>query len=160
MRAIALPALLAALALAAPAMAADYSLKGLKIGHPWARPAAQGLNGAAYLEITNTNRTPDVLKAIETTAAKRAIIHHGEVASGVSSMRPLTAGFPIPAGATVRLAPGGDHVMLVGLNRALVAGGRVPVTLVFEKAGRVQVELTIETGSGVAAARPADHDHH
>ena len=157
MRAFTLPAILAALALAAPSAAGDYAHQGLKIGHPWARPAAQGLNGAAYFDVTNTTRAPDVLKAVETVAAKRAVIHRGQVVGGVSSMRPLDQGLALPAGATVRLAPGGDHVMLLGLNRALTKGTRVPATLVFQRAGRVRVELTIQDGP--VAAAPAPHRH-
>lgn len=159
LRAITLPMLAACLVLAGPSAATDYTLRGLKIGLPWARPAAQGLNGALYVEVTNTNRAPDVLEAVETKVAKRAVIHRGRVVAGVSSMRAAADGIPIPAGTTVRLAPGGDHVMLLGLTRALVEGTRVPATLVFQRAGRVQVELVIEASAGAASARPPAHDH-
>lgn len=160
MRLLVLPLFLAALAGAVPSAAGDYAIRGLRIGHPWARPVAAGLNGAAYFQITNTNKTDDVLKSVEVASAKKAMIHRSAVASGVSSMRALAAGLPIPAGATVRLAPGGDHVMLVGLNKAFVQGTRVPATLVFQRAGRVQVELAIENEPGAAATAPAAHDHH
>ena len=159
MRRCALLIVIAAAAAAAPSLGADYTVRGLKISQPWARPAAQGLNGAAYFNVTNTNAVADVLLGVETPAAKRAVIHHAETVGGVSSMRPVSAGLTIPPGATARLAPGGDHVMLVGLNRALVQGGQAPATLVFQRAGRISVQLSVQTDAASPPASAGDHHH-
>jgi copper(I)-binding protein len=69
-------------------------------------------------------------------------------------MRPVPA-IDLPAGQAVQLAPGGLHLMLIGLTQALNQGGRVPVTLVFERAGEVEVQLAVE---GAGARGPA-HRH-
>jgi periplasmic copper chaperone A len=142
--------------LAVPAASADFTAKGLKIGHPWTRPAVQGGTGAGYLTVANTGKAPDVLTAVETAAAKSAGLHRTAMSGQVMSMRPLPS-LTIPAGKTVTLGPGGDHIMMVGLTRALSQGEKIPVTLVFQKAGRVRIELTVETTGPAPAA--ASHNH-
>ena len=59
-------------------------------------------------------------------------------------MRPAPEGLAIPAGEIVELAPGGFHLMLMGLDMPLVAGERLPLTLIFNSAGAVSIELAIE----------------
>lgn len=141
--------------LAAPASAHDYAAKGLKIHHPWTRPAAAGMSGVGYLSITNASARADVLKAVEIPLAASASLHSTAMKAGVMSMRPKNGGLMITPGRTVTLSPGGDHIMMTGLKSAFVAGGSVPATLVFERAGRVPVEFTVETG--VTAASGAHH---
>jgi copper(I)-binding protein len=72
-------------------------------------------------------------------------------------MAQLPDGLPIPAGQTVTLQPGGFHLMFMQLKQALVEGTKLPVTLTFEKAGTVEVELDIE---GIAATAPAHQMNH
>jgi len=72
---------------------------------------------------------------------------------GVMRMRKLAGGLALPAGETVTLAPGGYHVMFIGLKAPFRAGDSVPVTLDFQKAGSVTVEFRVQ------ATSPADHDH-
>lgn len=132
-------------AAAAPSHASDYLVRGLKIGHPWTRPAAAGTTGVGYLTITNRSARADVLKAVETPVAAGASVHTTIMTGSIMSMRPRKGGLMITPGKTVTLAPGGDHIMMAGLNRALLLGGSVPAVLVFERAGRVPVEFTVET---------------
>ncbi|HEX6860908.1 MAG TPA: copper chaperone PCu(A)C [Caulobacteraceae bacterium] len=134
----------AALAIAAPALAHAYKLGALSIGHPWSRPAAAGMNGVGYLTVTNAGKTADVLLKIETPIAERTELHESSMAGGVMRMAPLPKGLPIPAGATVALKPGGAHLMLLKLKQPLKAGDKVPATLVFEKAGRVEVSFAVQ----------------
>lgn len=158
MRAIALAAAVG-LVVAAPVFAADFAVKGLTIGHPWTRPAAKGGNAAGYLTVANTGATPDTLLSVETTAAKNASLHHsGMDAAMVMTMRPLT-GLTVPAKGQVALSPGGDHIMFTGLTKALSQGQKIPVTLVFQRAGRIAIELTVET-AGPATKTVVQHDHH
>ena len=134
---------------ASPVASADFTARGLKIGHPWTRPAAIGGTGAGYLSIANTGKAADALIGVETTAAKSAGVHRSAMAGEVMTMRPVTA-LAIAPGQTVTLQPGGDHIMMVGLTRALSQGEKIPVTLVFQKAGRIQIALLVEkTGPGV-----------
>ena len=90
-----------------------------------------------------------------TQPAARVVELHTHVREGeVMRMRPVTD-IPVPAGQTVELRPGGLHVMLIGLTGPLQQGSRVPLTLRFERAGEVQVELTVEA----AGARGSGHGH-
>lgn len=130
--------------LALPAAAHEYARGGLTIGHPWARPAAKGMNGAAYLSVTNKGAAADTLVAAESPAAARVELHQTTMTGAVASMKPVTAGLSAPAGKTVALSPGGAHLMMFGLKQQLVEGARIPLTLTFAKAGKVKVELAVE----------------
>jgi copper(I)-binding protein len=148
---------LAGLALAPCAQSADFTARDLTITHPWTRPAAQGGNAAGYLTIANAGPA-DVLLAVETPVA-RASLHRSSMQAGMSTMRDMASGLPAPARQTVVLAPGGDHIMLAGLTRPLTAGQKIPVTLVFQRAGRVKIELTVETPTP-SASRSATPNRH
>jgi copper(I)-binding protein len=138
--------LAAALALiASPASAQDYKLGPLEIAHAWTRatpPTAQA--GGGFLTITNKGTTPDRLVAVRSAASDKAEIHEMKMDGNVMRMRELDKGLEIAPGSTVELKPGGYHIMLMGLKAPLAKGTKVPVTLVFEKAGSVDVELAVE----------------
>jgi periplasmic copper chaperone A len=137
-------ALLASLLVASPALAHDYKLGSIEIDHPWARatpPSAPA--GGGYLTITNTGTTPDTLVAVRSPAAGATQVHEMKMEGNVMRMRELDGGLAIPPGATVALAPGGLHLMMMGLKAPLKQGEKVPVTLVFEKAGSIDVELAV-----------------
>ena len=78
------------------------------------------------------------------------------IADGVVQMRAFEGGLIIPAGAMLKLAPGGKHLMVIGLDEALVAGGALQLTLEFAKDGPVDVVVPISA----AAPAGADHSHH
>jgi copper(I)-binding protein len=141
---------------ASPAASADFTAKGLTIGHPWTRPAAVGGTGVGYLTIANTGKAADTLIGVDTPAAKSASVHRSALAGEVMTMRPVTA-LAIAPGQTVSLRPGGDHIMLVGLTRALSQGEKIPVTLIFQKAGRVQIALLVETTGPAPAGAKNNH---
>ncbi len=114
----------------------------LEVSNAWARATpAKAENGVAYLTIRSP--TPDRLVAVSSPVAKKAELHTMEMAGMVMKMRPL-AGLDIPAGQPVTLKPGGDHVMLTGLNGPLREGQSFPLTLTFEKAGTREVSVAIE----------------
>lgn len=155
-----LAALLSATAPApAPAQAHDYKAGSLEIGHPWARATVPGMRaGAAFLTVANHDGVAaDRLVAARTPAADKAELHEHVRDGDVMRMRPVAGGIEIPPGATVALAPGGLHIMLIGLKAPLAAGSRVPLTLVFERAGEVAVELAV--GPLSAPAGEASHMH-
>lgn len=142
------------LAAALPAPAHDYTLGDLKVGHPWSRATPPSAKvGAGYLSIANQGGVPDRLIAASSPAAGRVEIHEMSMESGVMRMRELAQGLAVPAGQRVELKPGGLHLMLMDLAAPLREGGMVPVTLTFERAGRLEVELKIEP----ATARQSQH---
>ena len=147
----------AALAVCAPALAHSYKAGDLAIDHPWSRPAGAGMNGAGYLKVTNAGKAADVLLAVETPVAARAEIHRGSSVGGVMRMTKLSRGLVVPAGATVVLAPGGNHLMLLKLKRPLKIGDKVPATLVFKRAGRVKVSFSVQAAP--AGAKERRHNH-
>jgi len=110
--------------------------------------------GGGYFTITNAGTTDDVLLSATSPAAKQVQLHEMRMENDVMRMRQLEDGIAVPAGASVSLAPGGLHLMLMGLNAPLVEGETVPVTLTFEKAGTLQTTLQI---GGIAAAAHAHH---
>jgi copper(I)-binding protein len=140
-------ALALALALVAlPALAKDYKLGALEIRQPWTRatpPTAQ--TGGGFLVVTNTGTTPDRLVAAKSAAADKVEVHEMKMDGNVMRMRPVENGIEIPPGGSVELKPGGLHVMFMGLKAPFAKDAKVPLTLVFEKAGSVDIELPVET---------------
>jgi copper(I)-binding protein len=139
-------AMMIAVAMARPAAAADVMAGNLKISAPWARATPKGASvGGGYLSITNNGDTPDRLLGGSTGVSKGFEIHSMTMDNGVMKMRPVTGGLEIKPGQTVELKPGGYHVMFVGLKHGLRQGDHVNATLNFEKAGKVDVEFTVES---------------
>ncbi len=135
----------AAFLLTAPALAQDYDLGPLHLAHPWSRATPNGAAvGGGYLSITNNGSTPDRLIGGSTPVAKEFELHRMSNENGVMKMRPVEGGLEIKPGETVTLKPSGYHIMLVDLAKPLKQGDRVPATLDFAKAGKVQVEFTVE----------------
>lgn len=133
-------------------LAADYRLGALEIDRPWARATAPTAPaGGGFLTIVNKGATADRLVAARSPIARTSEIHEMKMEGNIMRMRELDKGLEIPAGGTVTLAPGGFHVMLMGLKAPLQQGTKVPLTLVFEKAGNIDVELTVE---GLGATQP------
>jgi len=140
--------------LPAPVLAHDYKLGALEIDHPWARATAPTAPaGGGFLVVTNTGAAPDRLIAAHSPAADIVQIHEMKMDGTVMRMRQLEHGLEIPAGGSVTLAPGGFHLMLMGLKGPLKEGTRVPITLIFEKAGSIDVELAVEA---IAATHPGN----
>jgi iron complex outermembrane receptor protein len=137
-------ALVATLLFIAPASGHEYAIGSIRVDHPWARPAPAGLvMGVAYFTLENRGGTDDALVAASTPAATRVEFHQTTLADGMARMRPLEQ-VALPAGKTVKVEPGGIHLMLVQLKQPLVAGVPVPLTLEFREAGKVEVQLSIE----------------
>ena len=123
----------------------------LEVSNAWARATpGKAETGAAYLTIRSP--TPDRLLSASSQAAKKAELHTMEMAGMVMKMRPL-AGLDIAAGRPVILKPGGEHIMLVGLNGPLREGQSFPLTLTFEKAGTREVTVAVEK-PGAAGPAP------
>src|ERR1700740_1631653 len=135
------------------ASAALAQTSPLEVSNAWARATpGKAENGAAYLTIQSP--TPDRLLSVSTPVAKKAELHTMSMEGMVMKMRPLT-GVDIPAGQPVTLKPGGQHIMLVGLDAPLREGQFFPLTLTFEKAGTRTVSVAVEKpgANGPAAQR-------
>ncbi len=126
------------------ALGHDYLLGDLHIAHPFAAAtSASAMAGAGYVTILNSGSTDDALIAVE-AAYPRVMMHDSVVVDGVASMIALDR-VDVPAGASVSFAPGGKHIMFMGLDgNPLDVGETVPATLVFENAGRVDVVFNVE----------------
>ena len=147
---IKLVAFAAGLVLATAALAQTNQLE---VTSAWARATpAKAENGVAYLTIRSP--TPDRLDSVSSPVAKKAELHTMSMEGMVMKMRPL-ADLDIPAGQPVTLKPGGQHVMLLGLDAPLREGQSFPLTLTFEKAGTRTVTVAIEKpgAAGPAAQR-------
>lgn len=122
----------------------DSGRSGIAVERAWTRATAAAARSAgAFLRVVNRGGEDDRLVAVESSAAERAMIHSTVMADGIMQMRPAQDGLPVPAGAVLKLRPGGDHIMLTGLRRPLRRGETVPLTLVFEKAGRIETQLAV-----------------
>ena len=140
-------AIAAALALsliAAPALAQDIKAGDLTIEKPWARATPKGADvGAAYLEIRNGGGEADKLTGGSADFAN-VEIHQMSMQGNVMQMREVKDGLAIPAHGDVKLAPGGYHIMLMGLKAPLKQGDSFPLTLRFEHAAPMTVTVNVE----------------
>ena len=122
------------------------------------RATAPGMpSSAAYVSIANHGDAADRLIAAKTVVARRVEIHSMEMDNGVMRMRAVDGGLPIAAGEAVHLAPGGLHIMLMGLTTQLAADSQHEITLVFEKAGEITVTATVKRPADITPTMPG-HD--
>ncbi|ATG49362.1 copper-binding protein [Celeribacter ethanolicus] len=143
---------LAASAFALPAFA------DINIVDPFARSSGMMARaGAAFFIIENTGDEADRLIDAKSDISKITELHtHKDMGDGIMKMVHVPEGFEIPAHGTHALARGGDHVMFMGLLQPMNQGDTVTVTLTFEKAGDITVEIPVDLERG-EAAMPMDH---
>jgi len=131
--------------LALPVTAQDYKLGSLEITTPWTRATAPtARSGGGFMTITNKGTTADRLVSARSTVSDKVEIHEMQMDGSVMRMRELAKGLDIPPGATVMLKPGSYHIMFMELKAPLAKDAKVPVTLVFEKAGSIDVQLNVQ----------------
>lgn len=119
----------------------------------WTRPAAQGQTGVGFMVLKNPDARADALVAVESPLARTVQIHQSSVSGGMASMKQLGR-VALPAGGEVAFAPGGYHLMLIGLTKGVKAGDAVPATLTFASGAKVKVSFVAGMGP------PAAHAHH
>lgn len=148
----------AALALSSVlAHAHSFKLGEIDIGHPYARVTVAGQpTGGGYLTLDNKGRDDRLVSATAAVAAG-VELHSMSMDGDVMRMRRVE-GIALPKGQKVALAPGGLHLMFVGLKAPLKAGYTFPMTLKFEKAGEIEVIVTVEAPTAAGNA-PAEHKH-
>jgi periplasmic copper chaperone A len=162
---LALAMLLSACAAPTPTVAPTATKPNIQVSDAWIRaanamasgtnmgtPSSGGMSGmatseatsAAYMILRNTGGTADKLLKAQTDAAKTVETHTTVKEGDVMKMKPVD-GFDIPANGQTELKPGAFHIMLIGLTRNLKAGDTVKLTLTFEKAGQVQLDVPVRT---------------
>ncbi|KPP98042.1 copper chaperone PCu(A)C [Marinobacter sp. HL-58] len=142
------------------AVAHEYTEGEITVDHPWSRPTPPGVPmGVGYMVITNNGDSDVTLISATTSRAKSVSIHESAMKDGTMSMRPLKEGLPIPAGQTVELKPHGYHLMLEKLDGPLKEGESIPLTLGFEGAADMDVELDVEPLDGGMQKQESDMDH-
>jgi copper(I)-binding protein len=126
------------------ASASDFKLGSLEIDHAWSPATPKGASVAAgYLTVTNKGADSDRLIGGSVAVAGHFTVHEMTTVDGVSKMRPLADGLEIKPGATVELKPGSFHLMFMDLRQPLAPGEHFKGTLVFAKAGSVDVEFDV-----------------
>ena len=126
------------------ASAQEFKGGSLVIDQPWSRATPGGAKvGAGYMTITNTGSEPDRLIGGSLPQAGKFEVHEMRLQDGVMTMRPVPGGIEIKPGQTVKLEPGGYHVMFMELKEPLKQGEVLKGELKFEKAGTVPVEYKV-----------------
>jgi len=149
------------------APAQEYNAGAIKIGKVWTREIPGGAKVAAgFMTVTNTGKEPDTLIGGSIPFAGKFEVHEMTMAGGLMKMRRLEPGLTIKPGETVVLKPGSFHVMFLDVTQGPKQGTRVKGMLVFEKAGRVDVEYAVapigarELGEGAGKGKGGGHSGH
>lgn len=150
--------LFCALAASASVYAHEYHLGTLSIDHPYARATVAGQpSGGAFLSIKNTGNEVDRLVSVNSPVAKSTEIHTMMMDGNVMKMREVSD-IELKPATTVDMTPGhGYHIMLIGLAQPLKAGDKFPLTLTFQKAGKIDVSVHVTALSDKPAE--ATHQH-
>lgn len=147
----------AAFSFVADASAHEVKAGGLVLDHPWTRATPTGAKMAGgFVVIRNEGAEPDRLIGGSADFSAKVEIHEMSMEGDVMKMRELETGLDLPAGGEVVLKPGSYHVMFIGLKEPLKEGETRKGTLVFEKAGTVEVEWAVDA---VGAKEPTHQGH-
>lgn len=134
--------------------------QSVTVKDPWIRGTVQGQSATgAFMELTGKSSAR--LVGADSPAAKTVEVHNMKMENGVMKMFPVE-GIDVPAGKTVKLAPGGYHVMMMGLHKPLTEGQKVPLKLTFELANkqRETIDLSVEVRKVVAKPKMEGKGHH
>ncbi|MCF1453475.1 copper chaperone PCu(A)C [Agrobacterium vitis] len=135
--------------MAAPAQAITATLGSLKISGGYLKAMIPGQPvGGGFVTINNTGSVEDKLIAISSPRAMRVELHEMVMQGTIMKMRKIPDGFAIAPGATLQMEPGGYHLMFMGVQMPFKADQTVPVTLTFEKAGKLELAMPVVTIRG------------
>jgi copper(I)-binding protein len=133
--------------------------RGVEITSAWLREPPPGAKSmAGYLAIQNFEKDEDRLLEVKSSVAKRVEIHEIQYEGGMSRMREMENGLPVPAKGSVMLEPGGYHLMFIEPRGKLKLGDAVPLVLFFEKFGKYEVDLLVK--SDAPGSHEGSHSHH
>lgn len=137
------PAVFLSLAFSGAVLAHGFTHGDIRVMHPWAIVAAAGKSSPVYMTLTNAGAEPDKLVDVEAKAAGRAEIQKAKKGTGATSYEAIPT-VELGARKTVAMQPGGMRVLLVDLKEPLRHEYTLPLTLVFERAGRVDIQAVIQ----------------
>jgi len=158
MRSKAIIVLMGVLGFSGAVLGHDYTKGDLQIGHPYTRVTPPGAKAAgAYLSIDNKGKAADRLLKATSPAAGSVAPHSMSMDGNVMRMRAVPS-IDVGPGASVKLAPGGLHIMLEDLKQPLKSGDKFPLILHFEKAGQVKVDVQVQDAA-LPAAKASDNAH-
>lgn len=131
----------------------------IAITNAWARPTVQGQQGGGgFASLKNNGKADDKLMSVSSPAAARMELHTMKMEGDMMQMRQVP-NIELKAGESVELKPGGMHIMFMGITQPLEKGTKVPVTFVFEKAGKVTVDFDVKPRL-TAQAEGMSHGEH
>jgi copper(I)-binding protein len=129
----------------------EFRLGDLTIDHAWARESPPTVtNGAAYMTITNAGVPVDRLLGAQAGVSDRVELHTHLMDEGMMRMRQVDS-IGLESGTSTQLGPGGHHIMFIGLRAPLKAGDHIPLTLRFERAGDIEIQVPVKTMDEAAA---------
>ena len=114
----------------------------IEVSDAWARPTRGDAPGAVYVTIENKGGKDDRLVSVMTDQAAMAMVHQTELSNGVARMR-MAGEINVPAGNSIKMVPGGTHIMLEGLRTPLRTGGSFPLVLKFRESGEQKVSVRV-----------------
>lgn len=136
------------------AYAHEYKIGSLEVDHPYMRETPPGAAVAGgFMTIHNHGDTADRLIGGEVDFAGHVEVHTMSMEDGIMKMMKLENGLEIPAKGEAVLKPGGYHIMFINLDEQVKQGKKYEGVLIFEKAGKVEVEFSVEK------VKTMDHDH-
>jgi periplasmic copper chaperone A len=130
--------------------------KGIEVHEAWIRPAAKGSNGAVYFLIHNHSSQADELIGVSAEIAAAAELHESKMSGDIMQMNKLES-IPLEANTEIEFAPGGYHVMLVGLKSDLKQGDEIGIVLHFRNYEDIQVMVPVRESSGTEDHSSEDH---
>lgn len=149
-----------AFCMSANALANDYKAGSIEISTPWSRATPKGAQTAiGYMNIKNNGTTPDRLIGGSIDVADHFQLHAMTMENSIAKMRELSD-IEIKPGQTIEFKPGGSHIMFVNLKRPLSKGEHISGTLVFARAGKVNVEYSVESIGAQTGPQEMEHMQH
>lgn len=140
------------------AVAHGFNASDIEIIHPFFRATPPGATtGAGYVILKNNGNETETLLGIETEASARVTFHRTITDNDVAKMVPIEGGLEIPPGGEYRLGLDGSHAMLEGLTAPIGLGQLITGTLIFEKAGRVDIDFEVEPAGTTQEDAMATH---
>jgi copper(I)-binding protein len=130
----------------------------IEIHDPYARSASpMAKSGAAFMVIRNAGDSADRLIGADSPAAQRVELHTHREEDGVMRMIHVEEGFPLPGTGEIRMQRGGHHVMLMGLTAPFEQGATIPLTLTFEDAGEMTLDVPVDLERAPGAGHGQGH---
>jgi copper(I)-binding protein len=122
-----------------------------KVQAAWSRPAAKGTTGAGFMTLVNPDAKADALVGVTSPIAREVQVHQSMMHGGMAMMQAAPS-VPVPAGGSVTFAPGGYHLMFLGLSKPLNVGDKAPATLIFASGAKVQATFVVGLAPPAASA--------